>query len=159
MRSMHRDYSAYTQGEQIRIELYADRLVIENPGGIYGGRNRDDIWNGRSLSRNGTLARLLPLVRIPGSETTVSENLGTGLQTMLHGMREMGLDAPIISFNPATIQCHASPIRAYDRQQCSRLDPANRGRRSYQLTTKEFLHSVIPAASSFGQQYPPTIWP
>lgn len=93
---MHRDYSAYTQGEQIRIELYADRLVIENPGGIYGGRNRDDIWNGRSLSRNGTLSRLLPLVRMPGSETTVSENLGTGLQTMLHGMRETGLDAPII---------------------------------------------------------------
>lgn len=93
---MHRDYSAYTQGEQIRIELYADRLVIENPGGIYGGRNRDDLWNGSSLSRNGTLSRLLPLVRMPGSDTTVSENLGTGLQTMLHGMREMGLDAPII---------------------------------------------------------------
>lgn len=93
---MHRDYSAYTQGEQIRIELFADRLVIENPGGIYGGRNREDLWKGSSLSRNGTLARLLPLVRMPGSETTVSENLGTGLQTMLHGMREMGLDAPII---------------------------------------------------------------
>ena len=93
---MHRDYSAYTQGEQIRIELYADRLVIENPGGIYGGRNREDLWNGSSLSRNGTLARLLPLVRMPGSEATVSENLGTGLQTMLHGMRDMGLDEPII---------------------------------------------------------------
>lgn len=93
---MHRDYSPYTQGEQIRIELFADRLVIENPGGIYGGRNREDLWNGNSLSRNGTLARLLPLVRVPGSETTVSENLGTGLQTMLHGMRDMGLDAPII---------------------------------------------------------------
>lgn len=93
---MHRDYSVFTQGEQIRIELFADRLVVENPGGIYGGRDREDLWRGVSVSRNGMLARLLPMVRMPGSETTVSENLGTGLQTMLHGMRETGLDAPII---------------------------------------------------------------
>lgn len=93
---MHRDYSVFTQGEQIRVELFTDRLVVENPGGIYGGRDREDLWRGISLSRNGMLARLLPMVRMPGSETTVSENLGTGLQTMLHGMRETGLDAPII---------------------------------------------------------------
>lgn len=93
---MHRDYSAYTQGEQIRVELYSDRLVVENPGGIYGGRRREDLWNGRSLSRNATLAKLLPLVPMPGGTRTVSENLGTGLQTMLQGMQEMGLDAPII---------------------------------------------------------------
>ena len=32
----HRDYSSWALGDQVRVEMYPDRLEITNPGGIWG---------------------------------------------------------------------------------------------------------------------------
>lgn len=34
---MHRDYSPESRGTQVQIELYPDRLVVKNEGGLSGG--------------------------------------------------------------------------------------------------------------------------
>ncbi|GAB3539251.1 ATP-binding protein [Arthrobacter tecti] len=94
---MHRDYSSYSVGQQVRIELFSDRLVITNPGGIYGGLKPADLWKGISSSRNSVLSKILPDVPLPGGSGRVSENFGTGIQRIVTGLNEMGLDAPIIS--------------------------------------------------------------
>ncbi|MBR4979372.1 MAG: putative DNA binding domain-containing protein, partial [Clostridia bacterium] len=33
---IHRDYSVHTEDSPIRLIIYRDRLVVENPGGLYG---------------------------------------------------------------------------------------------------------------------------
>ncbi|MGB3910557.1 MAG: ATP-binding protein [Pseudolysinimonas sp.] len=90
----HRDYSAYALGEQVRIEVYPDRVEIHNPGGIYGGRGEIDLYDGSSRSRNATLSSLLPEVPFPDRDETISENAGSGIPRMTGVLGQAGLTAP-----------------------------------------------------------------
>ncbi|MER3394536.1 MAG: ATP-binding protein [Microcella pacifica] len=94
----HRDYSAFSEAEQVRVELYPDRLDITNPGGIWGGRREVDLLDGISRSRNSYLTRLLPDVPLPDS-STVSENQGTGIRFMVGSMKSQGLPLPTFRAN------------------------------------------------------------
>lgn len=89
----HRDYSAFAESEQVKIELYPDRLDISNPGGIWGGRRESELLDGTSRSRNSWLTRLLPDVPLPDN-STVSENQGTGIRFMVGSMKSQGLPLP-----------------------------------------------------------------
>jgi ATP-dependent DNA helicase RecG len=81
---MHRDYHPLAQGAQVRVEMYPDRLVFINPGGLYGASSTQELLRGTiSSSRNATLARLLEDVEIPGTNRTVCENRGSGIRTIL----------------------------------------------------------------------------
>jgi len=42
----HRDYSQFVRGSHIQVRHFADRLEIENPGGLYGGVTIDKICQG-----------------------------------------------------------------------------------------------------------------
>jgi ATP-dependent DNA helicase RecG len=90
----HRDYSPYALGEQVRIEVYPDRVEIHNPGGIYGGRREIDLYDGSSRSRNATLSSLLPEVPFPDRDETISENAGSGIPRMAGVLGQAGLTAP-----------------------------------------------------------------
>ncbi|MCL2515844.1 MAG: winged helix-turn-helix transcriptional regulator [Microbacteriaceae bacterium] len=90
----HRDYSPMAQGDQVRIELFADRLEVHNPGGIWGGRRVADLYDGVSRSRNARLATLLTDVPMPGRGDTVSENAGSGIPRMTGALGRAGLPAP-----------------------------------------------------------------
>lgn len=92
---MHRDYSPWSHGTQVQLEMYADRLVVRNPGGLYGTVTEDDLGEeGVSSSRNSYLATLLQEVTVPDSNRVVCENRGTGIPTMLAQLRRAGLTPP-----------------------------------------------------------------
>ncbi len=88
---MHRDYSPTARGTQVQIELYTNRLVVRNPGGLFGPVTPDDLGTeGVSSSRNARLATLLQEVPLPESDRVVCENRGTGIPTMLEQLRRSG---------------------------------------------------------------------
>ena len=77
----HRDYSPEGRGSQVQINMFADRLEILNPGGLFGAANLDDRSAGVSATRNQNLSRLLEYA--PNHDGVgggfVIENKGTGL--------------------------------------------------------------------------------
>lgn len=94
----HRDYSSFSESEQVKVELYPDRLEVKNPGGLWGGQTHRDLSTGQSRSRNSYLTRLLTDVPLPDS-STVSENLGTGISFMIGSMKSLGLPVPSFKFD------------------------------------------------------------
>lgn len=95
---LHRDYSPGARGVQVQIEMYQDRLLIRNPGGLYGSVTEDDLGaEGVSSSRNGHLSSLLMDTAMPGSDRLVAENRGSGIPAMLATLRRAGLTTPVFT--------------------------------------------------------------
>lgn len=92
---VHRDLSPPSRGTQVQVEMFPDRLVIRNPGGLYGPVTVESLGEeGVSSSRNALLLRILEDVPIPGEERTVCENRGSGIRAMLDSLRRAGMTAP-----------------------------------------------------------------
>jgi ATP-dependent DNA helicase RecG len=92
---VHRDYSPYSRGTAVQIVMYADRLMIANPGGLYGTVTEDDLGGeGVSSTRNSVLMRLLQDVQLPDGDGTVCENRGSGIPTILRELRRAGSALP-----------------------------------------------------------------
>lgn len=93
-------------GEASTIEIYPDRLVISNPGGLYGLRE-DELADlerrPRSVSRNAVLVKLLEDVP-DGNGETVVEARATGIATMLSEMRAAGMAPPRFHDQIATFE-------------------------------------------------------
>jgi ATP-dependent DNA helicase RecG len=103
---MHRDYSPDARGAQVQIELYPDRLVIRNAGGLYGPITIADLGSAehRSTSRNQTLAALLADIEIPGSHgEMLCENRGSGLLGVLAELRRVGMSPPEFHAPPSHV--------------------------------------------------------
>jgi len=83
---VHRDYSTYVLGSQVRIEMYADRLEIISPGGLFGPVSLTNLETAQA-SRNQLLIRLL-------GEVGLVENRGSGIRAMVSAMREAHLEPP-----------------------------------------------------------------
>lgn len=91
----HRDYSSMARGTQVQIELYVDRLVVRNPGGLFGTVTPDDLGQeGVSSSRNSYLINLLSDVYLPGTDRVVVDNRGSGIPDMLARLRRANLTLP-----------------------------------------------------------------
>lgn len=91
----HRDYSSHARGTQVQVELYVDRLVIRNPGGLFGTVTPDDLGQeGVSSSRNGYLIQLLADVYLPGTDQVVADNRGSGIPDMLARLRRANMTLP-----------------------------------------------------------------
>jgi ATP-dependent DNA helicase RecG len=88
---MHRDYGPLARGTQVQIEMYPDRLLIRNPGGLFGAVSESELGTERvSSSRNSVLSALLQEVNLPDTDHVVCENRGTGIPTMLEQLRRSG---------------------------------------------------------------------
>jgi len=120
---MHRDYSPFSLGSQVRVEVFPDRVEIHNPGGVWGGQSIDDLLRGGSHSRNAVLANLLADAELSGSRESVAENKGTGLRRMVGLMRRAGLPDPelidrvtefvvVLRRHPATPASQPAPGKA-----------------------------------------------
>ncbi len=80
----HRDY--FVTGANILIEIFTDRVVITNPGGLVKGLKRQDLGK-KSLSRNNLLFGLMQRMGLV-------EKVGSGIVRMRNEMRSYGLDEP-----------------------------------------------------------------
>lgn len=83
---VHREYSPYLRGSYIQIRLFADRLEIQSPGGLFGGVTVETIEQEQS-TRNARLTRLM-------EDLNLIENRGSGIQAMIRAMRQANLEPP-----------------------------------------------------------------
>ena len=82
----HRDYSHFVRGSHIQVRMFADRLEVQNPGGLYGGVTIDELKEGQS-TRNLLLVQLM-------EDLQLVENRGSGIDAMLDAMRKANLQPP-----------------------------------------------------------------
>jgi ATP-dependent DNA helicase RecG len=82
----HRDYSNYVRGSYIQIRLFADRLEIQSPGGLFGNVSEETLEEEQS-TRNRTLVRLM-------EDFHLVENRGSGIKSMIESMRQSNLEPP-----------------------------------------------------------------
>ncbi|HJF11489.1 ATP-binding protein [Corynebacterium falsenii] len=92
---MHRDYSPQARGAGVQVNMYADRLEITNPGGLFGPVTVESLSNGTAIagSRNQVLSRLLESVPYPGGGY-VAENRGSGYQEIERQLDQSLLPPP-----------------------------------------------------------------
>lgn len=96
----HRDYSPEGRSAQVQINLFADRLEILNPGGLYGAASIEENVLGISSTRNVNLSRLLECVPYEdgaGNKGYVIENRGTGLFQIRSALARELMPEPKIS--------------------------------------------------------------
>ena len=87
---IHRDYSIHTENVPIRIEMYRDRMVIINSGGLYGKITIDSLGKVHPETRNAALANILEILG-------VTENRYSGIPTILIEFKKAGLPSPIFA--------------------------------------------------------------
>lgn len=77
--------------------MYSDRLVIKNPGGLFGPVSIDALRRGQmtSSSRNARLMRILGYVTDPlDPSQTLCENRGSGIRSMLEALENNHMEPP-----------------------------------------------------------------
>src|SRR5438067_2690763 len=82
----HRDYSGFARSSYIQIRMFADRLEVQSPGGLYGTVTEENLEVEHS-TRNRELMRLMEDVHLV-------ENRGSGIKAMLEAMRQANLEPP-----------------------------------------------------------------
>lgn len=85
---IHRDYSVHTQGMPIQVQIFSNRLVITNPGGLYGRLAIDELGKVQPDTRNTVIATAMETL----GET---ENRYSGIPTVRRIMSEQGRPAPL----------------------------------------------------------------
>ncbi len=91
---VHRDYSEFARGMQVQVEMYPDRLLIRNPGGLYGPVDVDSLGSITvTSSRNRTLLKILEDMPYEDGHM-VCENRGTGIARMFVALSEAGMEPP-----------------------------------------------------------------
>ena len=97
---VHRDYHWSAQGQSVRLDLYPDRLEISSPGGLYGAIDPAALLvEPVTSTRNPRLARLLQDVPVRGTNRTIIENVGTGLQVVAEALRREGMAPPHLHYS------------------------------------------------------------
>ena len=84
---VHRDYSIHTEGMPIQLQIFPDRLVVTNPGGLYGRIRLSQLGERQADTRNPVLATALETMKI-------TENRYSGIPTIRREMRNAGLPMP-----------------------------------------------------------------
>lgn len=85
---IHRDYSYYTEGTPIQIDMFQDRLEIHSPGSLYGRLTVDQLGIAKPDLRN-------PALAVMAESQTEAENRYSGIPTMRREMKKYGLPAPV----------------------------------------------------------------
>jgi len=89
---IHRDLGPYALSRYVSLTLEPGRLVVTNPGGLYG-ISLDALGHTDSSLRNGWLASILMSVRTPEGWRVI-ERLGSGVPAARDAMARAGLPEP-----------------------------------------------------------------
>ena len=84
---IHRDY--VNRGRDIKVGVYDDVVNIVSPGSLPNNITMEDIFNGRSESRNRVLANIF-------KELGLVEQWGSGINRIINSCKEYGLPTPKI---------------------------------------------------------------
>jgi len=98
----HRDYAL--EGSSIQIRLFADRLVVQSPGGLGGNLTVDNIVF-EQYTRNPHIVRLL-------EDYGYVERRGLGVDRMIQAMRDAGLKEPRFEDRGSSfwVTLHSGPL-------------------------------------------------
>lgn len=97
---VNREYSPGFEGEAVTVDVFADRIEVTNPGGLWGGKTRETLSDGVSACRNQTLMKLVSEVGpshgvgAPARAGVPVEGNGGGVPFMIKTMVERGLPEP-----------------------------------------------------------------
>lgn len=91
---VHREYGDRFCGQSIAVDVFDDRIEVTNPGGLYGGKTRESLFDGSSRCRNATLVKLMSIVPLPDGAGSPAEGNGSGIPMMIDAMRAHGLPSP-----------------------------------------------------------------
>lgn len=93
---VHRDLSPQARGTPVQVQMFSDRMVVTNPGGLYGPVTIDLLGReGVSSARNNMMLRLLEDLTPDGEKQAVCENRGSGMSAILSSLGRAGLRTPI----------------------------------------------------------------
>ena len=95
---VHREYGAYFEGQAVSVDVYTDRIEVTNPGGLWGGKTKENIGDGMSVCRNATLMKLMSMLVLPGGGGVPVEGNGSGVPLMRSAMASRALAEP--EFDP-----------------------------------------------------------
>lgn len=123
---VHRDLAPHTLNSAVELRLLPDRLIIENPGGLWNLNQQALGLHMLSSSRNGQLIRMLQWVRTR-QNTRVVEALATGINKVFDSLADAGLEKPrffneVIRFKVMVLK--ATPIKRRDAEWLSQLPNA-----------------------------------
>lgn len=123
---IHRDLDHWSEGLAVEVRLQRDRLVVANPGGLYGitvdRLGREAVTS----ARNARLVAICQHVRSPGTGARVIEALASGIPTIADALAEYGLP-------PAHYIDSAIRFTAVLRQPSSTVAPAESGLNTSEL--------------------------
>ena len=92
---VHRDLSSAARGTPVQIQMFPDRLVVRNPGGLFGPVTVNSLGiSGTSTARNASLMRILEESPSPTGEGPICENRGSGIGAMISALRRAGMEPP-----------------------------------------------------------------
>jgi ATP-dependent DNA helicase RecG len=109
---LHRDLS-WSANEPVVVTLRSGRLIVRNPGGLYGITVSELGRRGITPAKNATLVSIATHVTLPGGERTV-EQLATGIPTILSAFENRKYPKPLFVDDAVrfTVVCRSVPIVA-----------------------------------------------
>ena len=113
---IHREYGDRFCGQSIAVDVFDDRVEVTNPGGLYGGKTRENLFDGSSRCRNATLVKLMSIVPLPDGAGSPAEGNGSGIPMMIDAMRAHGLAEPLFcpGFDRFKVVLYRSKIEPVD---------------------------------------------
>ncbi len=131
---MHRDLDNWSEGLSVEVRLRRDRLVVSNPGGLYGITTDRLGREGVTSARNARLVAICQHVRTPDTGARVIEALASGIPIVGSSLAEAGL--PPAKFIDAAIRFTAILNRS-DGPQRSRASLTSTQRRVYDALERD----------------------
>jgi ATP-dependent DNA helicase RecG len=84
----HRDLSPLARGSHVQVQMFQNRLEVQNPGGLFGPVTEDNLGEpGVQAARNQHLIQIL-------EDLGPAENRGTGIVTMMRATRQAQMSPP-----------------------------------------------------------------